>query len=136
MGSSSVYKPVLIPPPQGVQPGQSWTLALFASTSPGWQLDLHSALNDTAEDIVPFPVLSESILFTAPSQAVGGKAKGKAKGTADKSKLGDKQDRIRRVFASENGCRMEMVEQTSFDLDKVRSFAFSFLAAFSFYLSD
>ena len=103
---SNAYKEIPVPRPLGLREGQSWRLILsagaqvedapFLST-----IDLH----DQAFGKVPFPVMSMPILF-------------RSKG----AKRDEKQEKIERMYrlqAGETGPLLRIIEQTSFDLDKV-----------------
>lgn len=103
---SSAYKEIPVPPPTGVRNGQSWRLTLSAQphTHPHPTVEL----NDQGLGAVPLPVISAPILFSP-----GGSKKGK-------------QEQIERVytFASQQNdgpscAPFRIMEQTSFDLDKV-----------------
>lgn len=123
-GSSSSYKAIPVDLPAGRKAGQSWRLALWvpgrsSSSLPEDVIDLCPVLGSAKFGISILPVTSSPILF-----GQGGK------------KEGPKQERIWRSYAlpispptlssvemtSEQTGRplITIVEQTSFDLDKVR----------------
>lgn len=125
--------------------GDKWRLCLF---SPSKHTPLRNSSNDSPTDpyhqdilalsgpssgCLPLSVFSEGIEITRPIVvsggitrgvgATGGKSKGKKVDTKGKGKEKDdvvKQTRIMREWETPNG-QLRLVEQTSFDLDKVSS---------------
>lgn len=102
--SSSTYKELKVPLPSTARPGTSWRLVLSSSTTPRHHL---IPLFDEELGPSPLPVISMPVLVTRSSTSKHGK-----------------QDEIERVFAlSSHDAQFPLVirEQTSFDLDKVRT---------------
>jgi hypothetical protein len=103
---SNAYKEIPVPLPPGVRGGQSWRLILSAKSHvEGVSRFSTIDLFDRALGTLPFPVISMPILF----------------GLKDAKRHG-KQEKIERVYrlqADEVGPLLRIVEQTSFDLDKV-----------------
>lgn len=97
-----MYKEIPVPPPRNVRNGEYWRLILSSGTS---RKDQVLSLNDESLGRQPFPVLSDPIFFSArPNKAV-------------------KQERIQRSYAltainRDNPVIFNIIEQTSFDLDK------------------
>lgn len=100
--ASTMYKEIPVPPPRNVRNGEYWRLILSSGTS---RKDQVLSLNDESLGRQPFPVLSDPIFFSArPNKAV-------------------KQERIQRSYAltannRDNPVIFNIIEQTSFDLDK------------------
>ena len=115
---SNAYKEIPVPPPHDVREGQQWRLLLTGDacenpnsrpTSP-----VEIDLNDKSVGKTPFPVMSMPILFTSRAP----------------TKKSAKQEQIERVYhlrptkgsvehLKGGGVCLRVVEQTSFDLDKV-----------------
>jgi len=123
--SSTLYKPIDVPLPRNIKPGQQWRLALWTPSDTNHRkhdiplIDL-AAINFGNS---PFPVLSLPISFV-PGSHVGrspaGNKKTKASSTSTKV---EKQEEIERRFlispTDENDKNVITIrEQTSFDLDK------------------
>lgn len=130
---ASTYRPITVPLPRSARAGERWRLGLF---SPPHALE--APLLSLSEDGAPvMGVWSEGIELRAgepprssPIRGVGAdKAKPKAKGEKEKKGKGKdigkvkeeaKQTRITRAWPLPNGLgELRLVEQTSFDLDKV-----------------
>ncbi|KAG1723247.1 putative methyltransferase-domain-containing protein [Suillus paluster] len=100
--ASTMYKEIPVPPPRNARNGEYWRLILSSGTS---RKDQVLSLNDENLGHQPFPVLSDPILFsTRPSKAI-------------------KQERIQRSYAlpatnTDHLTIFDIIEQTSFDLDK------------------
>ena len=118
----STYRAISIPLPPQAKVGESWAIGLFVEDSEPKK----SILEYGAEDKPPIiGVWSEGIVLAraeAPSSGVvkkvgGEKAKAKKKG--GKEEEGKKQGRIEREWSVPDGKDLKVVEQTSFDLDKV-----------------
>lgn len=117
----STYKPISVPLPKGARVGELWRLGLLAPPAEGpSSIPLERLLADPGV----LGVWSEGIeiLPASPSdpKAKGrGDSKGK-KGDKGKGKVkeGAKQSRIARSWPTSYGA-LKVVEQTSFDLDKV-----------------
>jgi protein N-lysine methyltransferase METTL21D len=106
---SNAYKEIQVPLPSGLRSGQSWRLILSAKphieglgTSHFSTIDLY----DQALGTVPFPVISMPITF-------GGVKSAKRDGKQEKI------ERIYRLQVDEASPLLRIIEQTSFDLDKV-----------------
>ncbi len=133
---ASTYRPLTVPLPRTARAGERWRLGLF---SPPHKLE--APLLSLSEESVPvIGVWSEGIELRAgepplagPVRGVGGdqrkgkkeekgrdkKGKGKENG---KAKEEAKQTRITRAWPLPSGAldaELKLVEQTSFDLDKV-----------------
>lgn len=98
-----MYKEIPVPPPRNVRNGEYWRLILSSGTS---RKDQVLSLNDENLGRQPFPVLSDPIFFSARS-----------------SKVAVKQERIQRSYAliainRDHPVIFDIIEQTSFDLDK------------------
>jgi hypothetical protein len=95
------YKEISVPLPHGVRDGQWWCLVLTSQRG-GTQ----PQMIDLGGDVVPFPVISMPILFSA-----------------HKVEMRGKQEKIRRVYRipvpAGEPAYLTLQEQTSFDLDKV-----------------
>lgn len=133
---ASTYRPLTIPLPRTARPGDKWRLGLFSPPS-----ELESPLLSLSEPSVPvMGVWSEAIELrrgaepssSGPVRGVGadkGKGKGKkeekekraGKGKGkEKEKEEAKQTRITRAWPLPLPAgELKLVEQTSFDLDKV-----------------
>ncbi|KAG2071544.1 hypothetical protein BDR04DRAFT_497390 [Suillus decipiens] len=101
--ASTMYKEIPVPPPRNVRNGEYWRLILSSGTS---RKDQVLSLNDENLGRQPFPVLSDPIFFSARS-----------------SKVAVKQERIQRSYAliainRDHPVIFDIIEQTSFDLDK------------------
>lgn len=100
--ASTMYKEIPVPPPRNVRDGEYWRLILSSGTS---RKDQVLSLNDQNLGRQPFPVLSDPIFFSArSSKAV-------------------KQERIQRSYGltatnRDHHVIFDIIEQTSFDLDK------------------
>jgi hypothetical protein len=97
-----MYKEIPVPPPRNVRNGEYWRLILSPGTS---RKDQVLSLNDEDMGHQPFPVLSDPIFFsTRPSKTA-------------------KQELIQRSYnitaTRDTPATFHIVEQTSFDLDKV-----------------
>jgi hypothetical protein len=136
---SSTYKSLSIPLPGSSQPGQQWRLGLFSpssaaasssSSTPGLLefSDEPGVLGVWSEGIKV--VRSEGTSAGGTIRGVGGQSrkageKGKGKGKGKEMDEGPKQGRIQREWSLPGGSGREgdeilkIVEQTSFDLDKV-----------------
>lgn len=123
---ADTYKSCTIPLPKAAKVGQHWRLGLF--TQPAETPDGKLPLVDG--QIVG--VWSESIEVTAPN-AEAGPSKTKAKVPSKAKPVADKQTRITRAWslpatskrdaegkAKNDTKQLRVVEQTSYDLDKVR----------------
>lgn len=124
----STYRPVSIPLPLQAKIGERWRLGLSSASSSTSLLDL------SGEDVRVIGVWSEGIEITpgdlkvfgvirgiGGQGKVQGKGKGKGKGNPKEGDEAQKQTRIWRSWALPGGGDLRVVEQTSFDLDKVRS---------------
>jgi hypothetical protein len=100
---SNAYKEIPVPLPSGLRDGQSWRLVLSgkAHVKHFSTIDLY----DQALGTVPFPVISMPILF-------------KSKMTRREGKQ-ERIERLYRLHGDETGPLVRILEQTSFDLDKV-----------------
>lgn len=146
----STYRPLSIPLPAKAGIGEKWRLCLFAPGPPASSLRSDSvetgrqdilALTGPSAKCSPISVWSEGIEIVRPAGAStggvtkgvggqGGKGRAKGKGKAEdkdkakgKGKEKDetvKQTRITREWSTPSGV-LKVVEQTSFDLDKVSS---------------
>lgn len=101
--ASTMYKEIPVPPPRNVRNGEYWRLILSSGTS---RKDQVLSLNDENLGRQPFPVLSDPIFFSARS-----------------NKVAVKQERIQRSYAltatnRDHPVIFDIIEQTSFDLDK------------------
>ena len=101
---SSAYKEIIVPSPPGLRNGQSWRLSL----TPGLRVSQRIDLSSQELGQTPLPVVSMPILFDSRHGKSG------------------KQEQIERVYSLPGGSPEELpsftiTEQTSFDLDKVRS---------------
>lgn len=98
---SNAYRELKIPPPQGVKEGQSYCLVL--TTRPQ---GLPQVINLEKDGLGPFPVFSMPILFSSRSRPIP-----------------TKQEQVQRVYRISTGTESQavfrIIEQTSFDLDKV-----------------
>ena len=100
--ASAMYKEIPVPPPRNTRNGEHWRLILSPGTS---RMDQLLSLNDENLGHQPFPVFSDPIFFSArPSKA-------------------EKQEQIQRSYAltvtdSDHPIIFNIIEQTSFDLDK------------------
>jgi len=129
----STYKSIPVPLPTSARPGQSWRLGLFPTDhGPNHQL-LAKVLDEGSEVLGvwsgPIEILGaveersvkRAKLDGKEAQKGSGKAKGKEKEKDD----GPKQTRIQREWAlgteaeEEVKGMLRIIEQTSFDLDKV-----------------
>lgn len=124
--SSTLYKPISVPLPRGVKPGQTWKLAVRTILGSGRANENIPLIDLGTNDFgnTPFPVLSLPISFSShphPNRGPSGK------GSSAKV---EKQEEIeRQFFVSKDDLgepiSLTIKEQTSFDLDKVFSrFAF------------
>ena len=99
---SNAYRELTVHAPQGVKEGQSYRLVLLAQPQ-GMPHVINFALDDPAP---PYPVMSMPILFSSRSRPTG-----------------SKQEQIERIYRLPTGPQsqvfMNIIEQTSFDLDKV-----------------
>jgi len=111
---SNAYKEIPVPPPHGVREGQQWRLLLTGDANPSSRSSpVAIDLNDKIVGKAPFPVMSMPILFTSRAPP----------------KKSAKQEQIERVYDLrpakgsgehlDGGVSLRLVEQTSFDLDKV-----------------
>ena len=113
---SNAYKEIPVPPPHGVREGQKWRLLLTADALAHNSRSSPVAINLNHKNVgkTPFPVMSMPILFTSRAPPKGAK-----------------QEQIERVYhlrpvtkgsdRLDGGVSLRLVEQTSFDLDKVCS---------------
>lgn len=110
---ATAYKEIPVPLPPGAHEGQAWRLLLGARAQGGSAAAAEFAaidLGDHAVGRVPFPVMSVPIQFGARV-----------------ARKGPKQEQIERVYQltpggdGGAGVALRIVEQTSFDLDKVIS---------------
>jgi hypothetical protein len=139
----STYRPISIPLPAEANIGEQWRLCLCdASSVNRGSGDCNELLylSSSKDEVLPISVWSEPIVTrpdAVPAGVVkgiaGSAAKSKDKGKADerdkrkgkgkeKEKERDggvKQTRITREWASPDGRVLKIIEQTSFDLDKV-----------------
>jgi protein N-lysine methyltransferase METTL21D len=103
---SNAYKEIQVPLPPGLRSGQSWRLILSAQSHiEGAHHFSTIDLYDRALGTVPFPLISMPIHFGVK----GAKRDGKQ----------EKIERMYRLQADEAGPLLRIMEQTSFDLDKV-----------------
>lgn len=110
----STYKPIPVPLPKGARAGELWRLGLLAPPAQGpSSVPLERLLGDPGV----LGVWSEGIELLPPAIEPAKKDKGKSKG---KTKEAPKQSRITRSWLTSYGA-LKVVEQTSFDLDKVSS---------------
>lgn len=102
---ANAYREVSVPPPQGAKGGQTYRLIL---TGHGQGYPYIVNLASPAVGDRPFPVLSMPITFSSRKLFVAA----------------SKQETVERVYRLGNGSGqqafMTIMEQTSFDLDKVR----------------
>lgn len=103
---SNAYRTVAVPPPQGAKEGTTYRLILTA-LSQGYPYIVNLASPTTGDR--PFPVLSMPMTFSSWKPAAAA----------------SKQERVERVYrlCTDTGEQafLSIKEQTSFDLDKVRS---------------
>lgn len=101
-GQSSAYKEITVPLPPKVINGTSWVLGLTSDPVSNPYIDLASG---SSLGSTPFPVASLPVLFSNNRPNVG------------------KQEKIERIYRipllSDQEKILQIVEQTSFDLDKV-----------------
>lgn len=119
----STYKPISVPLPKGAKAGELWRLGLLAPPAQGpSSIPLERLLADPgvlgvwSEGIELLPAFAPD-----PKEKAKGKADSKAKkGDKGKGKAKEapKQSRITRSWPTAYGA-LKVVEQTSFDLDKV-----------------
>jgi hypothetical protein len=138
----STYKSLSIPLPPAARIGEKWRIGLFNTLADDVEaVTLPSILDLTADEPEIIGVWSEGIeiiggdIKSGPVRGIGGDApkkkqpngsamagsskKDKGKGRA-KDEDGPKQSRIRREWCLPDGGELRIIEQTSFDLDKVR----------------
>ena len=102
---SNAYKEIPVPFPPGLRDGELWRLILSAKPQPEAVSHFTIDLYDRALGTVPFPVISMPIMIGCK----GAKRDGKQ----------EKIERLYRLQANEDSPLLRIVEQTSFDLDKV-----------------
>ena len=116
---SSAYKEIPFPPPHGVREGQQWRLLLTGRENPSSRsspVAIH--LDDKSVGKTPFPVMSMPILFT--SRAAPPKKSAKQEQIERVYRLRPAQEGERHGLPLDGGgVFLWLVEQTSFDLDKV-----------------
>ena len=110
----STYKPIAISLPPGARAGESYRLALFALSNAGPSNPLIQYARPEPSVV---PVWSDPILLH-PRESQAGSIKGKTT-VAAKGKNEGKQSRILRSWDVLGG-QIHIIEQTSFDLDKVK----------------
>jgi protein N-lysine methyltransferase METTL21D len=100
---NDAYRELTVPPPHGIKDGQYSRLVLLSQ-----QQGMPHAINFGADGSAPFPVMSMPILFSSRGRSTT-----------------SKQERVERIYLlpTAQGSRafLSIVEQTSFDLDKVRT---------------
>jgi hypothetical protein len=111
---SNAYKEIPVPLPPGLRDGQSWRLILSGNA----HVDHFSTIDlyDQSLGTVPFPVMSMPILFRSKIARREGKQ--------------EKIERIYRLHGDETGPLVRILEQTSFDLDKVCKITLAFASKF------
>ncbi|KIK90516.1 hypothetical protein PAXRUDRAFT_831636 [Paxillus rubicundulus Ve08.2h10] len=102
--SNNAYKEISVPRPQNLRDGQSWRLVLSCGMT---RKDQVVALDEQNLGSTPFAVVSMPVTFTTQPQK------------------GSKQEQIGRSYfwrasLQETPVIFDIMEQTSFDLDKVR----------------
>jgi hypothetical protein len=134
---ASTYKPIDVALPTSAQPGERWRIGLFdpssASGAASSSLMTTNLVDCTSATPSVLSVWSEGIEIARPQSSsvgtvrgVGSEGQGKKESSSSKGKVrgkekdeGPKQGRITREWGLPGGGSMEIVEQTSFDLDKV-----------------
>lgn len=115
---SNAYRELTIPAPQGVKEGQRYRLVLLAQ-----QQGMPHVIHLAGDGKSPFPVLSMPILFSS-------------KGRPNASK----QEQVERIYCLKMGQQMQVflsvIEQTSFDLDKVSGPVIGFVEEISYVLES
>ena len=112
-----MYRPVSIPLPSQARPGERWRLGLTSNTSPtllGLSDDHVGVIGVWSEGI---DIIQRGVKTAEVARDREGRGKGRA--VAKGYDADRKQGRISREWELPCKARMRLVEQTSFDLDKV-----------------
>lgn len=101
---NNAYRELAIPPPQGIKEGQKYRLVLLAQPQ-----GMPHVINFATEGSIPLPVMSMPILFSSRSRTAV-----------------SKQEQVERIYrlptSAQSAAFLSIIEQTSFDLDKVSTF--------------
>ena len=135
----STYKSISVPLPTSAKPGQSWRLGLFP-TDHGPEHQLLAKVLDEGSEVLgvwsgPIEILGAAEERSVKRAKLDGKdvskQNGKGKGKEKEKDEGPKQTRIQREWTlgteaeDEAQDMLRIIEQTSFDLDKVSSYAWN-----------